>query len=77
MKAIVVDAEWAPREGVTISPENEARRWAVNANEVYRHPTVSLEDRPDPAGPGPREIILQVGACGICGFGRPHVRDHG
>ncbi len=67
MKAIVVDAEWAPREGVVVTPENEARRWAVNANEVYRNPTVTLEDRPDPTGPGPRQIILQVGACGICG----------
>lgn len=67
MKAIVVDAEWAPREGVTISAEHEARHWAVNANEVYRHPTVALEDRPDPASPGTRQMILQVGACGICG----------
>lgn len=67
MKAIVVDAEWAPRAGVTIDPAHEARHWAVNANEVYRNPTVTLEDRPDPAGPGPRQVILEIGACGICG----------
>jgi scyllo-inosose 3-dehydrogenase len=67
VKAIVVDAEWAPRVGVTIDPEHEARHWAINANDVYRNPTVSLEERPDPAGPGPRELILRVGACGICG----------
>ncbi|MCC6791795.1 MAG: alcohol dehydrogenase catalytic domain-containing protein [Thermomicrobiales bacterium] len=67
MKAIVVDAEWAPRPRAVISPEDEARRWAVNANDVYKNPTVSLEDRPDPAGPGPKEVVLEVGACGICG----------
>lgn len=67
MKAIVVDAEWAPREHAVISPEDEARRWAVNANEVYRNPTVAVEARDDPGGPGPSELILQVGACGLCG----------
>lgn len=67
MKAIVIDAEWDPRPGVTISPENEARKWAVNANEVYRNPSVSLETLDDPRSSGPNEVLLQVGACGICG----------
>jgi threonine dehydrogenase-like Zn-dependent dehydrogenase len=67
MKAIVVDAEWAPRRGIEISAKNEARQWAANANEAYRHPSVNLEDRDDPKGPGFKEVILQVGACGICG----------
>jgi threonine dehydrogenase-like Zn-dependent dehydrogenase len=67
MKAIVVDAEWAPRPGVSVSPENATRRWAVNASEVYRNPTVTLKERPDPAGPGAGEVVLEVGACGLCG----------
>ena len=67
MKAIVVDAEWAPREGAKISPEDEARHWAVYANLTYRKPTVSFTEVPDPGSPGPTELIIRVGACGICG----------
>jgi threonine dehydrogenase-like Zn-dependent dehydrogenase len=67
MKAVVLDAEWAPRPGVEIDPEHAKRNWAVNANQVYRNPKATLETRDDPSEPGPREMILKVGACGICG----------
>jgi threonine dehydrogenase-like Zn-dependent dehydrogenase len=67
MKAVVLSAEWAPRPGVKVDPDHERRKWAVNANLVYRNPSAALETRPDPSGPGPREMILKVGACGICG----------
>jgi threonine dehydrogenase-like Zn-dependent dehydrogenase len=67
MKAVVLNAEWAPKEGVEIDPKDAERRWATNANLVYRNPTASLETLDDPSDPGPREIILKVGACGICG----------
>jgi scyllo-inosose 3-dehydrogenase len=67
MKAVVLNAEWAPREGVKVDPYNEQRRWAVNANLVYRNPSASYETVEDPGEPGPRELILQIGACGICG----------
>lgn len=67
MKAVVLNAEWAPREGVKIDPVDEARHWAVNANRVYRNPSASYETIDDPGSPGPRELIVKVGACGICG----------
>jgi len=67
MKAAVINAEWAPQAGVRIDPENEARRWAVNANLIYRNATATVQTVDDPSGPGPRELILAVGACGICG----------
>lgn len=67
MKAVVVDAQWAPRPHARISPEDEARRWAVNANEVYKNPSISVQEVPDPVGPGPNELIVEVGSCGICG----------
>ncbi|HEX9866218.1 MAG TPA: scyllo-inosose 3-dehydrogenase [Acidimicrobiia bacterium] len=67
MKAIVLDAEWSPRLGVKVSPKDEARQWAVNANEVYRDPSASLQDRAEPPAPGPNQVTLRVGACGICG----------
>jgi threonine dehydrogenase-like Zn-dependent dehydrogenase len=67
MRAVVLNAEWAPREGVTVDPANAARRWAVNANLVYRNPSASFETVDDPGEPGPRELVLKIGACGICG----------
>jgi scyllo-inosose 3-dehydrogenase len=67
MKAVVLNAEWAPREGVSIDPANEARRWAANANLVYRNPSASFQTVDDPGEPGPRELVMKVGACGICG----------
>ncbi|HEX4009310.1 MAG TPA: scyllo-inosose 3-dehydrogenase [Solirubrobacteraceae bacterium] len=67
MKAVVLNAEWAPKDGVRVDPHNQARRWAVNANLVYRNPSASLETVDDPGEPGPRELVMKVGACGICG----------
>jgi threonine dehydrogenase-like Zn-dependent dehydrogenase len=67
MKAVVLNAEWAPKEGVEIDPKDAARRWAVNANLVYKNPEASFETVDDPGEPGPRELVMKVGACGICG----------
>jgi scyllo-inosose 3-dehydrogenase len=67
MKAVVLNAEWAPRPGVTVAPGDAERRWAVNANLVYRNPSASYETVDDPGAPGPDELVLKVGACGICG----------
>jgi threonine dehydrogenase-like Zn-dependent dehydrogenase len=67
MKAVVLNAEWAPRTGVTVDPAQAERRWAVNANQVYKNPSASYETIDDPGEPGPRDVILKVGACGICG----------
>ncbi len=67
MKAIVLEAEWAPREGAQISPDDEAREWAYNANLAYRDPRVSLQTVEEPGDLGPGEVLVKVGACGICG----------
>src|SRR5437763_16846878 len=42
MKAIVVDAEWEPRDASEIAPELAATHWAVYANEVWRNPRLTL-----------------------------------
>jgi threonine dehydrogenase-like Zn-dependent dehydrogenase len=67
MRAIVLEAEWAPREGANIAEEHATRQWAFNANLAYRKPTISLQTIEDPGDPGPGEVVVQVGACGICG----------
>jgi threonine dehydrogenase-like Zn-dependent dehydrogenase len=67
VKAIVLEAEWSPRDGAKISEADEARRWAYNANLAYRDPRVSLKTVDEPGDPGEGEVLVKVGACGICG----------
>lgn len=67
MKAVVMNAEWAPRPHASIKPTDAARKWAAIANHAYKNPTFALEDIPEPGEPGPYDVILEVGACGICG----------
>lgn len=67
MKAVVIEAEWAPRPGTPISDEDVVRRWAPNAHLVYRHPRVFLDDVPAPGEPGPGEVLVKIANCGMCG----------
>ncbi|MEI7744131.1 MAG: scyllo-inosose 3-dehydrogenase [Chloroflexota bacterium] len=67
MKAVVLDADWAPRGDLKLTPEQIAARWTINANLTWQHPRVRIEERPVPGAPSPDEVVLQVGACGICG----------
>ncbi|MEU9890573.1 scyllo-inosose 3-dehydrogenase [Sphaerisporangium sp. NPDC051017] len=67
MKAVVLEAEWAPRPGARISEADAKRQWAANANEAYRNPAVDFREVSDPGAPGPTEVVVQVGACGLCG----------
>ncbi len=68
MKALRLDAEWAPRPAAaaTIDPADAAARLARRGNQVWRNPRITLDAVPDPA-PGPDELVIRVGACGICG----------
>lgn len=67
MKAMVLEAEWAPRPGARISEADAARKWAAIANDAYRNPSVHVRTVDDPGAPGPTELVLEVGACGLCG----------
>ena len=67
MKAVVLEAEWSPRPGARISQSDRDRQWAAIASDAYRNPSVEVRSVPDPGEPGPTELILEVGACGLCG----------
>jgi threonine dehydrogenase-like Zn-dependent dehydrogenase len=68
MKAVRVDAEWAPREGYRLSKFEEEGRRAVNGNQVWRAPEWQLvTDHPMPEIRQPDELLLKVKACGMCG----------
>jgi scyllo-inosose 3-dehydrogenase len=68
MKAVVVDAEWAPRAGYRITQFEEEGRRAVNGNGIWRNPQWNVvKDYPEPKITAPDEILLRVKACGMCG----------
>ncbi len=67
MRGVVIDAEWAPRNPEEMTERQRHDHWAVYANMAYRNPTATLTELADPTSPGPQEMILKVGACGICG----------
>ena len=67
MQALVLDARWDPRADVELTQEQIERRWAPNANVVWKDPTYEIRDVPHPGEPGPGEALIRVGACGMCG----------
>jgi hypothetical protein len=66
MKAMQVQAEWAPRDGHRPTADEERTRVARSGNMVFRNPEFFVRELPEPA-PGPDEVLIRVRACGICG----------
>jgi threonine dehydrogenase-like Zn-dependent dehydrogenase len=60
----LLEAEWEPR--AALDPADEARRVARRGSDVWRHPRISVATLPDPT-PASDEVVIRVGACGICG----------
>jgi threonine dehydrogenase-like Zn-dependent dehydrogenase len=66
MRALMVEADWEPREGYLPSAQDEEQRLARNGNLVWRHPRFRVVDLLEPS-PGPDEVLIRVRACGVCG----------
>jgi threonine dehydrogenase-like Zn-dependent dehydrogenase len=68
VRAVVLRAEWAPRDGTTarLDATDPARRIASRGNAAWRNPTFSVERKPDPAAARDL-VVIRVRACGICG----------
>ena len=66
MKGLVLDAKWDPRPDYAVSAWEKETGKAVSGNNVWRHPTLEVREWPDPE-PGPRDVVLEVQACGVCG----------
>ena len=66
MKAYVLEADWAPKEGYTPTEREINDKRAIRSDMVYRNMKAGLKDTADPR-PGPRDVLFKVGACGICG----------
>ncbi len=66
MKAIVLQADWAPRSDYVPTPRELASGKATMASRVWRNPRFVPADVPDPT-PAYDEVLLKVRACGVCG----------
>lgn len=66
MKALVVDSEWRPREGYPLTEAERQNRKALCGSQAWRNPHFEIKEVPDP-NPREDEVIIRVGACGICG----------
>jgi scyllo-inosose 3-dehydrogenase len=66
MKGLVLDAKWDPKPDYEVSEWEKATGKAVTGNAIWRHPTLKVQEWPDPE-PGPRDVVIEVKACGVCG----------
>lgn len=66
MKAILLEADWDPRARYPVNEVENTTRKANMASEVWRHPRFAEGVIDDPT-PGPRDVIVKVRACGVCG----------
>lgn len=66
MRAMQVEAEWAPREGYRPTADEERTRVARSGSMILRNPRFAVRDLPDPEIDAD-EVLIRVRACGICG----------
>jgi threonine dehydrogenase-like Zn-dependent dehydrogenase len=66
MKALVLSADWKPKPGYEVTPEQEDARLG-QGNLVWHNPTMSVGERPAPAITGDHDVLIRNRACGVCG----------
>jgi len=64
MKALILDAEWAPRAQASI-PDPDVQ-FATMACTAWRNPRLVMTEVPTPS-PGQHDVVIDVKVCGICG----------
>jgi len=66
MKALTLNADWAPKPEYNMSDRERDTRKIKNGFMVWKNPSLNLGEVPDPT-PEPDEVILEIAAVGICG----------
>ena len=66
MRGLVLEAKWDPRPDYALSDWEKETGKAITGSSVWRYPKLEVRDWPDPQ-PGPKEVVLEVQACGVCG----------
>jgi scyllo-inosose 3-dehydrogenase len=66
MKAVLFEAEYAPKEDYRLTEREETTHKIRNGSQVWRNPKFSIADLLVPE-PKPDEVLIEVKACGYCG----------
>lgn len=67
MRALTIEAEWAPRPGAVLTEDESAHRWSRDGTAVWRHPRWTLAERPMPVLTAQDGVLVRSRAVGICG----------
>ncbi|MBN8593360.1 MAG: alcohol dehydrogenase catalytic domain-containing protein [Anaerolineae bacterium] len=66
MKALTLTAEFAPKPDYKLTERERATHRIFTGSQVWKNPQITIGQTADPT-PKDDEVILQVGAVGICG----------
>ena len=66
MRGVTMFADWEPRPDFVLGSKDIEGRQTYLGSRVWRNPRVEIVEHSIPK-PGPREVLLEVRACGICG----------
>ncbi|MDR1934108.1 MAG: alcohol dehydrogenase catalytic domain-containing protein [Candidatus Accumulibacter sp.] len=66
MRAFYVEADFEPKPGYKLSEREASTRRSARGNSIWKNIRASVTDRPEPKPKGD-EVLLKVGAAGICG----------
>jgi threonine dehydrogenase-like Zn-dependent dehydrogenase len=66
MRGVTLFADWEPRPDFKLGPKDIEGRQTYLGSRVWRNPRMEIVEYDIPK-PGPREVLLKVKACGICG----------
>jgi threonine dehydrogenase-like Zn-dependent dehydrogenase len=66
MRGVTLSADWDPKPDFVLGPKDIEGKQTYLGSRVWRNPRVEIVESDIPT-PGPREVLLEVKACGICG----------
>jgi threonine dehydrogenase-like Zn-dependent dehydrogenase len=66
MNSLVLDAKWEPKSEYKLSDWEKETGKAISGCQVWKGPKLEVRSWPD-CTPGPKEVLIQVKACGVCG----------
>jgi threonine dehydrogenase-like Zn-dependent dehydrogenase len=66
MRGVTLFADWDPRPDFVLGPKDIEGKQTYLGSRVWRNPRVEIVEHDIPK-PGPRDVLLEVKACGICG----------
>ena len=72
MRAFYVEADFKPREGYVLSEREKSTQRAQRGNQIWYGIKGSVTDRPMPTLRSDEDVLIKVGAAGICGTD-PHL----